>query len=40
MEHPKTSHNLSKTIKQTEKVGSNSSFYSDKKRKNLIEKHV
>ena len=35
MEHPKTSHNLSKTIKQTEKVGSNSSLYGDKKREKI-----
>ena len=34
--HPKTSQKLSKTIRQTEKVsqlGSNSSLYSDTKRK-------
>ena len=30
--HPKTSHKLSKTIKQTEKVSSNSSLYSDTKK--------
>ena len=30
-EHPKTSHKLSKTIRQTEKVGSNSSLYNDTK---------
>ena len=30
--HPKTSHKLSKTIRQAEKVDSNSSFYSDTKR--------
>ena len=30
-EHPKTSHKLSKTIRQAEKVGSNSSLYSDTK---------
>ena len=30
-EHPKTSHNLSKTIKQDGKVGSNSPLYSDAK---------
>ena len=28
-EHPNTSHKLSKTIRQAEKVGSNSSVYSD-----------
>ena len=28
-EHPKTSHKLSKTIRQAEKVGSNSPLYSD-----------
>ena len=35
IEHPKTSHKLSKTIRQTEKVsevGSNSSLYSDTKK--------
>ena len=26
-EHPKTSHKLSKTVRQAEKVGSKSSFY-------------
>ena len=31
-EHPKTSHKLSKTIRQAEKVGSNSSLYSDTKK--------
>ena len=31
-EHPKTSHNLSKTIRKGEKVGSNSSLYSDTKK--------
>ena len=31
-EHPKTLHKLSKTIKQTEKVSSNSSLYSDTKK--------
>ena len=30
-EHPKTSHKLSKTIRQAEKVGSNNSLYSDTK---------
>ena len=30
-EHPKISHKLSKTIRQAEKVGSNSSLYSEKK---------
>ena len=41
-EHPKTSYKLSKTIKEGEKVGSNSSLYSDtKKRKNaLSEKNI
>ena len=29
IEHPKTSHKLYKTIRQAEKVGSNSSLYSD-----------
>ena len=32
-EHPKTSHKLSNTIRQAEKVGSNSSLYSDTKKK-------
>ena len=31
-EHPKTSHKLSKTMRQAEKVNSNSSFYSATKR--------
>ena len=31
-EHPKTSHKLSKTIRQAEKVGSKSSLYSDTKK--------
>ena len=31
-EHPKISHKLSKTIRQGEKVGSNRSKYSDKKK--------
>ena len=31
-EHPKNSQKLSKTIKQTEKVSSNSSLYSYKKK--------
>ena len=30
-EHPKTSHKLSKTIRQVEKVSCNSSLYSDTK---------
>ena len=30
--HPKASHKLSKTIRQAEKVGSNSSLYSDTKK--------
>ena len=32
-EHPKTSHTLSKTIRQADKVGSNSSLYSDERAK-------
>ena len=32
-EHPKTSHKLFKTIRQAEKVGSNSSLYNDTKKK-------
>ena len=41
-EHPKTSLELSKTIRQVEKVGSNSSLYSDtKKSENVLnEKNV
>ena len=41
-EHPKTSHKLSKTIIQAEKVSSNSSLYSDtKKSKNFLnEKNI
>ena len=31
-EHPKTSHNLSKTTRKGEKVGSNISLYSDTKK--------
>ena len=31
-QHPKTSHQLSKTIRQAQKVGSNSSLYSDAKK--------
>ena len=31
-EHPKTSHKLSKTIRQAEKVSSGSSLYSDTKK--------
>ena len=30
--HPKTSHKLSKTLRQAEKVGSNSSLYRDTKK--------
>ena len=33
IEHPKTSHKLSRTIRQAEKVGSNGSLYSDTKQK-------
>ena len=32
MEHPKTSHKLSKTVRQAEKVGSNNSLYSNTKK--------
>ena len=41
-EHPKTSHKLSKTIRQAEKVGSNSSLYSNTRQsKNFLnEKNV
>ena len=38
-EHPKTSHKLPKTIKQTEKVpqvGSNSSLYSDTRKMKIF----
>ena len=35
-EQPKTSHKLSKAIKQAEKVGSNSSLYSDIKKGNIL----
>ena len=34
--HPKTSHKLFKTIRQAEKVGSNSSLYSDTKKVNIF----
>ena len=38
--HPKASHKLSKTIRQAEKVGSNSSLYSDTKKVKISkEKH-
>ena len=38
-EHPKTSHKLSKTIRQVEKVGSNSLLYNDtKKNQNFVNK--
>ena len=36
IEHPKTSHKLSKTIRQAEKVDSNSSLYSDTKKVNIF----
>ena len=39
-EHPKTSHKLSKTIRQAEKasqIGSNSSLYSDIKKRKFFE---
>ena len=41
-EHPKTSHKLSKAIRQAEKVGSNSSLYSNtKKSENFLnEKNI
>ena len=32
IEHPKSAHKLSKTIRQAEKAGSNSCLYSDKKK--------
>ena len=35
-EHPKTSHKLPKTIKQAEKVDSNSPLYHDKKSENFL----
>ena len=35
-EHPKTSHQLSKPIRQAEKVGSNSSLYSDIKKVKIL----
>ena len=35
-EHPKISHKLSKTITQGEKVGSNSSLYSDTKKVKIL----
>ena len=39
-EHPKTLHKLSKTIRQAEKVGSNSFLYSDtKKSKNFFKRN-
>ena len=39
--HSKTSHKLSKTIRQAGKVGSNSSFYSDiKKGQNFLTKKI
>ena len=36
MEHPKTSHELSKTIGQAEKLGSNSSLCSDTKKVKIL----
>ena len=41
-EHPQTSHKLCKTIRQAEKIGSNSSLYSDtmKRENSLNEKDV
>ena len=36
-EHPKTSHKLSRTIRQAEKVGSNSSLCSDTKNVKILE---
>ena len=35
-EHPQTSHKLSKTINQAEKVGSNSILYSNTKKKKIF----
>ena len=35
-EHSKTAHKVSKTIRQAEKIGSNSSLYSDTKKKIYI----
>ena len=35
-EHPKTSHKLSKTIRQAENVSSSSSLYSDTKKVNIF----
>ena len=35
-EHPKTLHILSKSLRQAEKVGSNSSLYSDTKNAKLF----
>ena len=37
-EHPKTSHKLSKSIREAEKVYSNSSLYSDTKKVKLFER--
>ena len=39
-EHPKTSHKLSKTIRQAEKVGSNSFLYSDAKNREFFEQKM
>ena len=36
-EHPKTSHKLSKTMKQAEKESSNSSLYSDTRKRKFFE---
>ena len=39
--HPKTSHKLSKTMRQAEKVNSNISLYSDtKQRENLLNEKI
>ena len=35
-EHPKTSHKLSKTIRQAENIGPNSSLYKDTKKSHLL----
>ena len=39
-DYPKTLHKLCKTIRQAEKVGSNSSLYSDTKKINLLIKKI
>ena len=38
IDYPKTSHNLSKALRQTAKIGSNSSLYSDPQKAKRLNK--